>query len=349
MPGIFDAIGSIITSGITSDAIKKQTAAQTAASQAATAAVTGANQQAQGAVSSAGDAARTAVLPYATTGSSALSKLAGLYGLADGGTITAGGISGGVNNGQTATGGISSGDPYAAYLAANPDIAAEEQRVVASGQPLPNGAPATEQNYLQWHDAQYGSEGRPSYQSAPQTGGQTVSNAQVSATPTSTSADPFASFYQSPDYNFKLGQGIAGVDAGGAARGMLDSGATRKAEITYAGNLASSQYDDYTNKLYQLAGLGQNATNTTAAADTAQGATSAGLATGLGTNLANIAANQGNNLASSYLAQGRNAAGVVNGVVGGLNSAASSYFGVPSGGGSNTAPANLVGTGGWGA
>lgn len=51
-----------------------------------------------------------------------------------------------------------SGQPsYSKFLAANPDIAAEAQRVVASGQFPSVGA------YLQWHDANYGGEGRASY------------------------------------------------------------------------------------------------------------------------------------------------------------------------------------------
>lgn len=103
----------------------------------------------------------------------------------------------------------------------------------------------------------------------------------------------YSAFYKSPDYQFTLKQGIGGVDAGASATGSLDSGATRKAEIAYAGNLASSQFNDYANRLAGIAGVGQTATAGTAAA---------------GTNSANqISAaygNQGNQLASSYLAQG---------------------------------------------
>lgn len=68
-------------------------------------------------------------------------------------------------------------------------------------------------------------------------------------------------FYQSPDYQFQLDQGIKGVDAGAAARGGLDSGATRKAEIAYAGNLASGQFNTYADRLRALAGIGQGAAN----------------------------------------------------------------------------------------
>lgn len=90
-------------------------------------------------------------------------------------------------------------------------------------------------------------------------------------------ANPDASFYLSPDYNFALTQGLKGVTAQGAATNGTDNGATQKAEIQYAGNLASSNYQSYASNLLNLAGLGSTAaanTNnvtantTTALADT---------------------------------------------------------------------------------
>lgn len=78
--------------------------------------------------------------------------------------------------------------------------------------------------------------------------------------------DPYATFYQSPDYQFQFAQGIKGTDAGAAARGMLDSGATRKAEIQYAGNLAAGQYNTYAGRLMDLARVGQSAANNTSTA-----------------------------------------------------------------------------------
>lgn len=108
------------------------------------------------------------------------------------------------------------------------------------------------------------------------------------------SFDPFKA---SPDYQFRFNEGVRGVDAGAAARGMLDSGATRKAEIGYAGNLASSEFGNYAQRLMGLAGIGQN----TAQSLGALGQNNANTISGLYTN-------QGENLASSYLAQGQNTA-----------------------------------------
>ncbi len=117
--------------------------------------------------------------------------------------------------------------------------------------------------------------------------------------------DPYADFYKSPDYLFRMTEGLKGVDAGAAAGGSLDSGATRKAEITYAGNLAAGEFNNYANRLALLAGVGQ----TTATNMAGQGATYAG-------NVGQIAMNQGNNLASSYLAQGQNYGNTINNLAG---------------------------------
>lgn len=89
----------------------------------------------------------------------------------------------------------------------------------------------------------------------------------VKGSGTAQNIDPNATFYQTPDYQFALSQGVKGVDAGAAARGMLDSGATRKAEIGYAGNLASGQFNTYADRLRQIAGVGQSAANSQAYAN----------------------------------------------------------------------------------
>jgi hypothetical protein len=108
-----------------------------------------------------------------------------------------------------------------------------------------------------------------------------------------TATTDFTDFWKSPDYNIAMQQGIAGVDAGAAARGSLDSGATRKAELTFGSNLGAQQFDNYANRLAGIAGVGQTA------------ATQTGL---FGQNAANqigtAYGNYGNELASSYLAQG---------------------------------------------
>ncbi len=73
-------------------------------------------------------------------------------------------------------------------------------------------------------------------------------------------------FQASPGYQFRVQQGLQGIDRGAAARGLLHSGAAVKAEDNYTQNLASQEFGNYTNTLMGIAGTGQQAANTTAAA-----------------------------------------------------------------------------------
>lgn len=72
-------------------------------------------------------------------------------------------------------------------------------------------------------------------------------------------------FQSSPDYQFRLGEGIKALDRSAAARGMLGSGAQMKALQDYGQNTAAGEYNNWYNKLAQLAGYGQTATSNTAA------------------------------------------------------------------------------------
>lgn len=149
--------------------------------------------------------------------------------------------------------------------------------------------------------------------------------------------DPNATFYQSPDYQFQLSQGVKGVDAGASARHMLDSGATRKAEINYAGNLASGQYNSYAARLASLAGIGQDAVNRGTSnnqnfatlygnAQMGQGTNLASTATNFGNNYAASVQNAANNNANATLAGAANMGNTINGVAG----AASSFLTNPA-------------------
>lgn len=125
-------------------------------------------------------------------------------------------------------------------------------------------------------------------------------NSPVGSAPSYTNAaaggstvNPNSTFYLSPDYNFTLTQGLKGLTAAGAATNGTDNGATQKAEIAYAGNLASGQYDNYKSGLLSLAGLGQSA---------ASGANAA--TAGTSANESSLAAQNGSNQASAYLGEG---------------------------------------------
>lgn len=96
-------------------------------------------------------------------------------------------------------------------------------------------------------------------------------------------------FQTDPGYQWSVSEGLRGVDAGAASGGLLDSGATRRAEITLAQNLANQQFGTYVNRLYALAGMGQNSATQTATS-----------ALNTGANLANTALSQGAAEANIY-------------------------------------------------
>ena len=69
-------------------------------------------------------------------------------------------------------------------------------------------------------------------------------------------------FFQSPDYQFALNQGLQGLDRSAAARGSLFSGGHNADVLQYAEGLASQNFNNYANRLSGLAGIGQTtATN----------------------------------------------------------------------------------------
>ena len=90
------------------------------------------------------------------------------------------------------------------------------------------------------------------------------------STPMSVNAPPapgtpnYSSFFSSPDYNFARTEGQRGLEQSAAARGGAFSGNALRALADYNQGLASQQYGNYYNRLAGLAGIGQNATNSTA-------------------------------------------------------------------------------------
>lgn len=73
-------------------------------------------------------------------------------------------------------------------------------------------------------------------------------------------------YTKSPSYDFRLSEGVKAAERSAAARGRLGSGATMKAVQRYGEGLASADYGDWWNRNAGLAGVGQQATNATAAA-----------------------------------------------------------------------------------
>lgn len=85
----------------------------------------------------------------------------------------------------------------------------------------------------------------------------------------------FDRFRAGTNYNFRLNEGLRALDHSAASRGMIDSGASRKAAIGFGQSLASNELGNYMNFLQgqqqmglagasALAGVGQNFVNTSA-------------------------------------------------------------------------------------
>jgi hypothetical protein len=85
------------------------------------------------------------------------------------------------------------------------------------------------------------------------------------ALPSGSSPD-FSTFYNQPGYQFALNQGEQAINRGASANGSLYSSSTLGALGNYAAGTASTQYNNYVSQLMQMAGLGQNAANTTSGA-----------------------------------------------------------------------------------
>lgn len=88
---------------------------------------------------------------------------------------------------------------------------------------------------------------------------------EAAAGPQTTRPD-MSVFFQSPDYQFNLAEGQKAIDRSLAARGRSLSGAGVKEGIRYASGMASNEFGNFYNRLANLAGIGQAATQATTTA-----------------------------------------------------------------------------------
>lgn len=119
-------------------------------------------------------------------------------------------------------------------------------------------------------------------------------------------------FQKTPGYDFSFSEGQRAVDSSAAAKGMLRSGATIKAQTRFGQNTANQEYGGWLNKLGVLAGVGQ-----TANAQQQQGAQA------YATNTGNLMQDAAAARASGYV----NSASAWNGAANGLSRMATSYAG----------------------
>lgn len=88
--------------------------------------------------------------------------------------------------------------------------------------------------------------------------------AQASREPAAAGPD-MSGFFTSPGYQFRRDEGTRGIERTAAARGGAFSGNALRALTEFNSNLASNEFGNYFNQLASVAGIGQTATNQTAA------------------------------------------------------------------------------------
>lgn len=226
--------------------------------------------------------------------------------------------------------GATGADPFSTgYFAANPDVEAAFQdwqiqggadaqrwnrKMLEEGYDL-----STPEGYAQYHYDKHGrTEGR---QVAPPQQAPVQNNLTGEPGEPAPSLDPTAAIKATPGYEFRFNEGLRAVDSSAANRGMLMSGSQLRRLQEFGDQYASSEFNNYWNRLAGVAGAGQVAT---------QGIAGAGGATA--NNLASIAQTQGANLASSYQQQGFGQAGMWNALGQGLGAFGGYYderFGSP--------------------
>lgn len=148
-------------------------------------------------------------------------------------------------------------------------------------------------------------------------------------------------FTASPGYAYQVQQGLRGIDAGAAAKGMLSGGDTLKAEETFGSNLANQDFTNYYNRLSSLASTGLTAGQGIASTDTSAAGAQSQIANTLGirqSNAAGVSANAvGNIIGSAGTALG-GAGGAINKLFGG-------YSGPSAGAAGKSGYTNYTGTG----
>ena len=115
------------------------------------------------------------------------------------------------------------------------------------------------------------------------------------------SESTLAAFRNSPDYIVARDEGIRARDYSAAAKGNLLSGGQEKRLAEFGSDLGNLKFQQYMDRLYSLAGMGQNA-----AAGQGQAATNAG------SSLARLALDQGESQASGTV-------GSANAITSGIN------------------------------
>lgn len=188
--------------------------------------------------------------------------------------------------------GVGSGDTtdWEAYVRADP-AAMQDWRMYHSGGQAVNGITPDNMSLAEYGQYHYRNDG-----------------GKRDLTPYQTGSSNYGGFETSPGYQFRMDEALKAIERSAAARGNLNSGATMDALQRRAQGVASSEYENYANRLASLAGVGQSATNSVAQAGQNYAQQSAATNMAAGNARASAYANTGNainntvqNVASAYL------------------------------------------------
>lgn len=128
-----------------------------------------------------------------------------------------------------------------------------------------------------------------------------------------------SSYQQSPGYAFRLSEGKKAIERSAAARGGALGGAQLKALTRYGQDYATNDYDNYLNKYFSLAGLGQTANGQMNSAGQSYASKASNAIANGNASLTNALTAQGNAQASNYI-------NTSNALTSGVNSGLNNYL-----------------------
>ena len=92
------------------------------------------------------------------------------------------------------------------------------------------------------------------------TDGDAADGAAADAPAADAPSPDYTEFYKSPGYEFRYDEGVNALDKSASARGRLSSGGHERELIRYGQGFASEEFNNYANRLSDLAGIGYSAT-----------------------------------------------------------------------------------------
>lgn len=141
-------------------------------------------------------------------------------------------------------------------------------------------------------------------------------------------------FETSPGYQFQLEQGQQALERSAARRGMLGSGNTSLDELEYSQGLASGEWNDYLDRLFQTSQAGREVAGSRANIHTRAGDQEYGAGRDLGTLYHGTETGIGEADAGYQMSQDATGANIFGAITGGLG-LATKFLGMPTGGGTS--------------